>query len=181
MGDRATHVILIRGINVGGKNIVPMASLRAALSDAGYGRVRTYIQSGNVVVDAPVGADVSSDAQRILADEFSVVTPVMVVESPHLASVVADAPAGFGSDTDEFKHDVVFLSSHVDPAALLDKIRLRDGVDEAWSGQEVLYFRRQSALVARSYMNKIVSMPEYADMTIRNWRTTCAVADLAAT
>lgn len=47
------HLILLRGINVGGKNKLPMADLRAALEGLGAGDVQTWIQSGNAVFDAP--------------------------------------------------------------------------------------------------------------------------------
>jgi len=50
------YVALLRGINVGGQHIVPMADLRACLTDAGYGDVQTYIQSGNVLLTVPRAA-----------------------------------------------------------------------------------------------------------------------------
>jgi len=60
-----TWVALFRGINVGGKNLLPMAALRNDLEDLGLENVRTYIQSGNVVFDAPKGSATS------LADEIA--------------------------------------------------------------------------------------------------------------
>jgi uncharacterized protein (DUF1697 family) len=54
------YVALLRGINVGGRNPVPMADLRAAFEDAGHTAVRTYIQSGNVLFEA--GGRIDEDA-----------------------------------------------------------------------------------------------------------------------
>ena len=50
------HVALLRGINVGGKNVLPMKDLAEMFADAGCTNVRTYIQSGNVIFEAPAGA-----------------------------------------------------------------------------------------------------------------------------
>lgn len=70
------RLAFIRGINVGGSKSVPMAELRAVLGDCGFGNVRTYIQSGNVVYDPPAGA---SDSAATLRDEG--VTIVAAIES----------------------------------------------------------------------------------------------------
>jgi len=179
----ATHVALIRGINVGGNNTVPMAGLREALGVAGVPQVRTYIQSGNVVLTCPQlsTADVNALVERVLRESFGVHTVVVTVTAEALGAVVAGAPTGFGVDSQTWKHDVVFVRPGRDLDALLAKVRLREGVDEAWRGPGVLYFRRVSALVTRSYMREIIAMPEYQDMTIRNWRTTTAVAAMAGT
>ena len=53
----SSYVALLRGINVGGHNRVPMAELRAGLAGLGYSDVRTHLQSGNVVFRAPMAAD----------------------------------------------------------------------------------------------------------------------------
>lgn len=58
-----THVILMRGINVGGKNKIPMTSLKSCLEDLGFKRVVTFIQSGNVILRS--GLDAESTARRI--------------------------------------------------------------------------------------------------------------------
>lgn len=174
---------LIRGINVGGKNIVPMAALREALADAGVEQVRTYIQSGNAVLTAPglSPEDVNALVERVLRDSFGVTTVVVTVTADALRAVTDQSPAGFGEDDDTFKHDVVFLRPGVEVEPLLAKVRLREGVDRAWPGPGVLYFRRVSSLLTRSYMREIVAMPEYQDMTIRNWRTTTALAGMLTT
>ena len=52
-----TYIILLRGINVGGKNKVPMAELRKCLEELGYSNVSTYIASGNVFLQSDKGAD----------------------------------------------------------------------------------------------------------------------------
>jgi uncharacterized protein (DUF1697 family) len=67
-----THVLLLRGINVGGNNKIGMAALRSALEAAGYTGVKSYLQSGNVVVTAASSspATVGRDVEKLIEAEF---------------------------------------------------------------------------------------------------------------
>lgn len=172
-----THVVLIRGINVGGKNPVPMARLRDALESLGYGAVRTYIQSGNALLSAPADdeAAVTDAVERLLVDEFGVVTVVVTVASEKLRRAIEAAPADFGDEPDVYHYDVAFLRPGVDGAEALAAFGLREGVDAAWAGDGVVYFRRVSALRTKSRMSTVMSSPHYKNMTIRNWRTTATL------
>lgn len=176
----ATHVALIRGINVGGKNPVPMAALRQALAAEGFDDVRTYIQSGNVVLGAPGRAEheVNEAVEAVLEREFAVATVVVTLTADAVRSTVATAPKGFGSDAAAFRYDVIFVRPGIDPAEVLPRVRLREGVDDAWAGERALYFRRLEALRTKSLLNRVLDLPEYRSMTIRNWRTTLAVLEL---
>ena len=83
-------VALLRGVNLGPRNKVPMAELRQALETAGYGSVRTYIASGNVLLDGPAGrAALASQLERLVADTFGVSTTVILRKPRDLAATVA--------------------------------------------------------------------------------------------
>ena len=89
-----THVALLRGINVGGNNKVPMAGLRELMTSLGYADVATYIQSGNVVFTAP-GADsgkLAAELDEKIAERFGVPGHVVVVTRDELAAVIAGEP-----------------------------------------------------------------------------------------
>lgn len=177
----STHVVLIRGINVGGKNIVPMARLRTALEARGYTSVRTYIQSGNVLLAAACTdeAGVSDAVERVLESEFSVVTCVVTVAAETLRAAVTDAPEGFGSEPDLFHYDVAFLVPGLESDVATAAFGIREGVDTAWAGAGVVYFRRLSAERTTSRMSSVLRSPHYKNMTIRNWRTTTTLARMA--
>ncbi|HEX5613809.1 MAG TPA: DUF1697 domain-containing protein [Acidimicrobiia bacterium] len=174
------YVALLRGINVGGKNIVAMADLRATLEAAGYGAVRTYIQSGNVLFesDAPK-ASLEPDIEAVLERRFGVPLVVVVRSHRELRAVVEQAPAGFGTRPHEYHSDVVFLKAPLTSRAAMRVVQLRDGVDQAWPGTGVVYFARLSARRVQSKMSKIVGTPEYRLMTIRSWSTTTKLLALA--
>ncbi|WP_062464836.1 DUF1697 domain-containing protein [Demequina soli] len=172
MGD-ASHVALIRGINVGGRNPVPMARLREVLAARGV-PARTYIQSGNVLLESPglEEAGVELLVEDVLRDRFDVDTVVVGVGAARLRAAVDDAPAGFGTEPDVYHSDVAFLRAGVDAEAALAAFGIREGVDSGWAGKGVVYFRRLSAERTRSRMSSVVGTPAYRDMTIRSWATT---------
>ena len=168
-----THVVLIRGINVGGKNPVPMAQLRAALEERGYDAVATYIQSGNVVLAAP-GSDaatVSLAVESVLAEDFGVDTVVLTLAAETLRAATSDAPTGFGAEPDVYHYDVAFLLPGITGAQALPAFGIREGVDTAWAGPGAVYFRRLSAERTKSKLPRVMSSPLYKKMTVRNWRT----------
>jgi uncharacterized protein (DUF1697 family) len=167
------YVALIRGINVGGKNKVAMAYLRAAFEEAGFGDVRTYIQSGNVLFssDTPAAA-LEEQIETFLERRYQTFLVVVVRSHRQLRAVVEKAPKGFGQSPDDHHSDVIFLRAPLTPKDAMGVVRLRDGVDQAWTGTGVLYFARLSAQRTRSLLGKIVGTPEYKQMTIRSWTTT---------
>jgi uncharacterized protein (DUF1697 family) len=171
------YVALLRGINVGCRNPVPMADLRAAFEDAGHTAVRTYIQSGNVLFEA--GGRIDEDAvEAVLERRFGVPLVVVLRTERHLRAVVDGAPDGFGQRPQEFHSDVVFLKAPLSSRQAMRVVQLRDGVDQAWPGRGVVYFQRLSARRTASRMSKIVGTPEYKRMTIRSWATTTKLLSL---
>jgi uncharacterized protein (DUF1697 family) len=91
----ATHVALLRGINVGGKNKVGMAELRELVGELGYTDVSTYIQSGNVLFTADKGTDCAAAGKAMSAailDKTGVQSGVVVITSGELAEIHAASP-----------------------------------------------------------------------------------------
>ena len=175
-----TYAVLLRGINVGGKNKVPMAALKSCLEDGGLGGggfadVATYIQSGNVILRSDLDAPALGAAiERILPARFALDSAVVrVLAIPHAAyrEIVARAPDGFGDDPAAFRSNVVFLMG-VDTGEALGQITAREGVDAVWPGPGVLYFRNSVAEATKSHLSRITQKPVYASLTIRNWNTT---------
>lgn len=166
-------VALLRGINVGGKNLISMADLRGELERAGYAAVETYIQSGNVLfeTDAP-RSGLEASIESLLAERLG--CPVLVVVRSHrqLAEVVARSPGGFGAERGVRLADVVFLKAPLSPAQAMRAVSLREGVDRAWTGPGVLYFDRLAERKAQSRLSRLVGTTPYQRMTIRNWATT---------
>ena len=92
-------VALLRAVNLGARNKVPMAQLRTLLEDAGYENVRTYIASGNVLLDGPAGRKaLGSDLERLVLDAFGVTTAAILRKPQELAATVEAHPFDHASE-----------------------------------------------------------------------------------
>lgn len=172
MGQR--FVALLRGINVGGNNPVPMPALRETVAALGARDVATYIQSGNVLFDGG-DAGASTWVERLeaaLAERFGYQARVAVRSHAQLRAIVDGAPPGFGQQPDMYRSDVVFLLGPSGATEVVSQLRTREGVDSMAAGDGVVYFERLTARATQSYLSKVASLPVYKEMTIRNWRTT---------
>ncbi len=171
------HLALLRGINVGGNNIIPMAKLRAAFEALGFDEVQTYIASGNVVFSSTKPP--SRDAiEAMLAKQFSYAAKIVLLKASELKKVVEEAPAGFGEAPDTYRYDVLFARAPVKAKTVLPQLSVKEGVDDIAAGTHALYFRRLIAKASQSKLTKLISQPVYKELTIRNWNTTSALLDL---
>jgi uncharacterized protein (DUF1697 family) len=167
----ATYVALLRGINVGGKNLIKMAALKACFEAGGYRDVATYIQSGNVrrIARAGIAADPSDEE---MLPRRSATRRASLRDHRQMRAIVERAPDRFGADPATYRYDVIFLKAPLTARTAMQSVLTRDGVDQAHAGTGVLYFSRLISRASQSQLSRIVSMPVYQSMTIRNWNTT---------
>ncbi|HET9110018.1 MAG TPA: DUF1697 domain-containing protein [Ktedonobacterales bacterium] len=176
-----TYVILLRGINVGGKNIVPMVDLKSCLEDLGFAHVSTYIASGNVILasDKPA-VEVEARIEAALMTTFrldSELIQVLALTRDQLQAVIDNKPEGFGDQPEKYHSDAIFLMG-IDAAQAMPVFNPREGVDKVWPGDGVIYSQRLSAERTKSRLSKIIASPLYKSMTIRSWNTTIKLLDL---
>ena len=176
-----TYVILIRGINVGGKNKVPMTGLKTCLEALGCSNVSTYIASGNVILESDQPPDaLQAQIERTLPTTFkldSELVSVLVLTRKQLQAVIEHKPKGFGEQPETYHSDAIFLIG-IDAAEAMAVFNPRPGVDNVWPGDGVIYSQRLSAQRTKSRLNKIIGTPVYQSMTIRNWNTTTKLLKL---
>jgi len=173
------HVALLRGINVGGKNVIRMADLRACFEDEGFEHVTTYIQSGNVIFDAPGrGGALERRIEQALTRAFDYAANVVLRSLTEMGAVVGGAPDGFGADPEAYRYDVLFLKRPLTARAALREVPAEEGVDRVHPGPDVLYYRRVIDRTAASGLDRLASRPVYARMTVRKWNTTLALLRL---
>ena len=170
-----SYAALLRGINVGGKNPVPMPALRECFESIGASNVATYIQSGNLLFDATGRRTTSgwiTAIEAALTERFGYAARIVLIDHDALKGVVRNAPTWFGEDPDAYRSDVMFLRGPTTAAEVVAQLRPRDGVDRVAAGDGVVYYDRLAARATQSRMSMVASLPVYAEMTIRNWRTT---------
>jgi uncharacterized protein (DUF1697 family) len=175
------YVALLRGINVGGNNPIPMPALKTAFEDADFTDVRTYIQSGNVVFSAPSSSqpELTRRIEALLRKAFAHYDASLVLKThSQMRAIVEKRPKGFGSEPTKFRYDVLFLKPALTPKAVVAAAQPKDGVDHIWAGSGVVYFSRLTSRATQSRLSRLISLPIYRDMTIRNWNTTTKLAEL---
>lgn len=113
------HVALLRGVNVGGRNVLPMADLRTALGSSGLLDVRTHIQSGNVVFrfdeEVVEDVDVAGSIRSLISDTFGLDVPVIVRALDDLERIAGAHPDAGGDVPPKWLH-VYLLDQPADPA-----------------------------------------------------------------
>jgi len=168
------YVALLRGINVGGRNLIKMAELKACFEEHGFRDVATYIQSGNVLFEADERSSkrLAQRIEEMLAARFDYQASVVLRTRAQMRSIEERAPDGFGRQPDRYRYDVLFLKSPLRANSAIESVPVKEGVDHVDAGPGVLYFSRLISRASQSRLSRIVSMPIYQSMTIRNWNTT---------
>ncbi len=175
----ARLIVLLRGINIGSRNRISMPELREALEDAGYDDVRTYLQSGNVVLTSTASAkSVARKCERLIADRFGLEIAVVARTRSELAKVVDRNPLE-GVAKDPKRYQVSFLEKK--PASKL----IRELEEVATAQEEVVGIGREIYAwhpggVARSKLwARLAGKDLGVTATARNWTTVTKLLELA--
>jgi uncharacterized protein (DUF1697 family) len=173
-----THVALLRGINVGGKNVLPMKDLARMFEDAGGANVRTYIQSGNVIFDAPaaaskVGATVSAKIEK----RFGYRIPVILRTREQLQTAIRDNPF-LASVTDQRWLHVYFLAD-VPSAGCCASLDASRSLPDAFQvhGREI-FLHVPNGMARTKLTNAYFDSKLSTTCTARNWATVLKLAEM---
>jgi uncharacterized protein (DUF1697 family) len=179
--NKIKYLALLRGINVGGNNIIKMDELKMLFEGLKFSDVKTYIQSGNIIF-----SDYENDKnklikniERILFKKLSNKINVVLLTFSEIEKIVNKKPKGFGEDN-ENKYDVIYLIEPLNVKDAMKEIKMREGVDKIYEGKKVVYISRSIKNLIKSYFSKILETPIYKNITIRNWNTTKKLHELMA-
>jgi uncharacterized protein (DUF1697 family) len=181
----ATHVALLRGINVGGRNKIAMADLRTAVGSLGYEGVSTYIQSGNVLFSAQEpDADTTALEAAIgaeVARSFSIKTGIVVVSRDQLAEVISQNP--YPDEPNPKYLHAVFMSTEPDKAQRDRLAGVQATVLAAKGGRDALtvigrtmYLHTPDGFGTSELAKALLRLP--GGGTARNWSTTTKLLSL---
>ena len=179
MAGGQRYVALLRGVNVGGRNKLPMADLRDIFSAAGYSAVRTYIQSGNVVFEAE--EDLAERTPEIVTESirrrFGYETVVVVRSREELRQVADSNP--FDTSGDPRFLQVAFLEHAPDTEAIARLDPQRSPPDAfAVRGRHV-YLHYPDGVARSKLTNEYLAAQLQTASTMRNWRTVLRLLELA--
>jgi len=178
------QVVLLRGINLGSSNRLPMPALRDALSGAGFANVRTYVQSGNIVLETALGETELADAVgRLIAERFDLEIPVVALGADELAQVVAANPLRDLAESDPKRFQVTFLRGEAPAelehtlgqvAAPTERVAVRAHGVYCWHPDGVARSKLWAKLGTKHGLGKGVTA------TSRNWTTVTTLLEMAA-
>jgi uncharacterized protein (DUF1697 family) len=173
------RVVLLRGINLGPSRRIAMPALRQAFTDAGFENVRTYVQSGNVVLssDAEPGK-LAAACERLIKDTFGFDVPVIVRTREELAEVVKLNPLGELADNPK-RYQVSFLAEAPDADVVRKLAELKADTEELIAVGRELYAWHPGG-VARSKLWAALAGPKLGvSATARNWSTVTTLLAMA--
>lgn len=176
----STFVALLRGINVGGRNTIPMAELKAVFSALGHEDVVTYLQSGNVVFRCSAGDEdeIAAALEGEVAKAFGV-RPTVLLRTPAELRKVAGSNPYLQEEPDLSKLHVVFLSGRPARGAQARLDPERSPPDRfSLEGREIFLhvpngFGRSKLTI--DYFERVLGVKA----TARNWKTVTKLLALA--
>jgi len=180
-GIMTRYVALLRGINVGGNNIISMEDLKKSFEHRGFEKVRTYINSGNILFSSNLNsAEARTNCEKLIAEDFSLDIPVCVISDTDLIEALSHAPTWWNTGTD-IRHNAFFVippKTAQEICAYVGEVK-GDYEKVAVSG-EVIFWSARLADFSKTRWSKLLSGDKsmYRSITVRNANTTLKLAEL---
>jgi uncharacterized protein (DUF1697 family) len=175
------YLALLRGINVGGNNLVDMKKLKAAFEAAGFNDVSTYINSGNVIFASRenVPGKIAVAVRSLIKNEFHLEIPVLVRDEKEMKKLAKAIPTDWRNDSDQ-RTEVMFLWEEYDTKGSLGLIEQKKGIDEIMYVKGALVWHIDRKDVFKSGLRKFIGTKLYKNITARNVNTVRKLAELMA-
>lgn len=168
-----THLVLLRGINVSGHNMMKMEVLKTTLENIGFQNVQTYIQSGNVFVDSEeenpskVGFQIKQEIFKAFGHEV----PVIVINKKDLENCLSNNPFLKEAAVDSKKLYVAFVSIALKKESINDLKMSQVKPDEAIIDDNKIYIKYAVGAGKTRFDQKYIEKKLNVTATIRNWNT----------
>ncbi len=174
-----TYIVLLRGINVGGKHILPMKALRSLLEGLDLLDVRSYIQSGNVVFKS-AREDVSqlrSDIGAVIAEAYGFEPAVLLLTSDDMQAAIDANPYPEG-EAEPTRLNLFFLASPP-PDPDLPALEALRADDEQYALRGAVFYLHAPAGIGRSKLAAKIEKSLGVPTTARNWRSVTKIMAMA--
>jgi uncharacterized protein (DUF1697 family) len=173
-----SNILLLRGVNVSGANIVKMADFRAFLAGLGFENVETYIQSGNAVFSSPKSVD---EARKLIAEtfpaRFGFLPKMMLLKAEELAAAIADSPFA-DRECDQARLHAGFMAETPDAEALA-RVATKARTSEEYAVRGRVFYLFTPDGLGKSKFAEGLERGLKTAVTFRNWRTVLALAEMA--
>ena len=173
------YVLLLRGINVGGKNKVAMSDLKEMISRLGYKNIITYINSGNIIFETNDKKEIVKDKISQILDTFSFPINKVILTRQEYLEEAANLPEWWSEEL--FRRDVLFYSDEVDYSVMKERIKMMPLNDEmVHFGKRAVFWGKynEKNYLSTSYHKLLMKESFYKSITIRNARTFEKISEL---
>jgi len=172
-------VALLRGVNVGGKNIIRMSSLKASFERMRFKDVSTYINSGNILFKSKEGdaRKLETKIEAMLSREYKLGCKVVVRSLSEIATLVGNLPENWTGDK-RWKYDVIFLRHSIDSKNVLKDLAPKNDIEQVVYCPGTLLWSARIRDWSKTSIHKLASQKIFQDMTIRNTNTTRKIYEL---
>ena len=166
-------VALLRGVNVGGNNMISMSSLKASFERGGFKHVTTYINSGNVIFKTKEtdARKLEIKIEQMLSKEYQLNSKVVVRSLAEMTKLVESLPPDW-SDDSGWRYNVMFLRHSIDSEKILADLPAKGDIEQICYRPGTVLWSVQVSEVNRTNMQKLSSRKIFQDMTVRNLNTT---------
>ena len=172
-------VALLRGVNVGGNNMISMRSLKESFETIGFTNVSTYINSGNIIFqsneDDP--RKLEKKIEQMLSSDYQLDSKVVIRSLPEMEKLVNALPESWNKDSN-WRYNVIFLRHSIDSEKILAELPDNSDIEEVLYRPGALLWSTQATEFNRSKIAKFLSRKIFQDMTVRNLNTTRKLYDL---
>lgn len=167
------YVALLRGINVGGNNMVSMKALKASFERLRFTNVSTYINSGNILFRSPVAdaRKLEAKIEKMLAAEYELGCKVVVRSADEIGRVIKALPRTW-SDDKEWRYNVIFLRHSVDSKDVVAAFNPTKDVEHLLYVPGALLWWARADDWKKTAMEKISGKKLFQEITVRNANTT---------
>ena len=172
-------VALLRGVNVGGNNMISMSSLKKSFEAMGFSDVLTYINSGNIIFRSKEAdaRKLEKKLEQMLSKEYELGSRVVVRTLSEMETIVKRLPRTWTGDS-RWRYNVIFLRHTIDSEEILKELEVKKDIEEVVYCPGALFWSAQISELTRTNMLKLSSRKMYHDMTIRNLNTTRKLYEL---
>ena len=172
-------VALLRGVNVGGNNMISMRALKESFEKMGFTQVSTYINSGNIIFTTKEddARKLEVKIEQMMLKEYKLDSKVVLRNLPEMAKLVKSLPAGWGGDSN-WRYNVMFLRHTVDSKKVLNDLPVKSDIEEIVYRPGTLLWSALASEANRSNMVKLASKKIFKEMTVRNLNTTRKLYEL---
>lgn len=175
-----SYIALLRGINVSGQKLIKMADLKVVLEGNGFQNVATYIQSGNIIFDAPETSEkeLALRLSNVIADHYHFSVPVLLLDQKALQSIIANTPF-LTAIAVELKQLYVAFLSDTPLAAAIPVLQSAAIAPDLFSiDGKTVYIRYLTSAGVSKLTNKLIENKLQCDSTMRNWKTTVVLSEM---